>query len=190
MIFTVTPELFSKEPYHARVEVTMEGSPIEVGRVIIANAWHSRRKLLRARRQERVMTRRNDVNVRLAGQAAGDALGASRIDTIPSELRTPDLQGDLNARQALLSENGGHGSIREHGRLDPRVMRQAWKNGAIVKLFANASLLFTKASQPLRIQSSSRQYQSGIAAQGEAEEAYFGGIDGCSVLPVVQHEIE
>lgn len=92
------------------------------------------------------MTGRNDVNFRLAGQAVGDALGPGRIDAMTAELRSPDLQWDSDAGQALLSENRRHGSIREHGRLDPRVMRQAWKHGAIVKFFANARLLRTKAS--------------------------------------------
>ena len=136
------------------------------------------------------MTGRNDMNLRLVGQAARDALGAAGIDTMAAELGSPDLQRDLDARQALLGENSCHGSIREHGRLDPRIMRQAGKNSTIAKLFANARLLLAKGCQPSRIQRGSRQHQSGIAAQREAEEAYPGGIDRSSVLPVVQHEIE
>ena len=122
--------MVAKEPDDPHVEIAVKGSPIKVRRVVGANARNGGRKLLRARRQKCIVTCRNDVNLGLTWQNAGDARGARGVDTVPAKFRSPDLQGDLDACQAFLSESSRYSGIGKHRSFNSRIVWQVRQSGA------------------------------------------------------------
>src|SRR5438552_2564924 len=55
--------MFAEKPRHARVEVAVNGCPVEARRHVVANARYGGCELRRARRQESNVARRQGVNV-------------------------------------------------------------------------------------------------------------------------------
>src|ERR1700756_1409416 len=86
----------AKEADDARIEVAVKGGPVETGRVG-ANARDGGGELRRAGRQECEVAGRDDMNVRLARQALGNAHGARRPPASASQFGSPVLKGDFMA---------------------------------------------------------------------------------------------
>jgi hypothetical protein len=182
--------MFAEELYHARVEIAVEGYPIEVRRVIGADARYGGRKLRRAGRQECKVAGGHDVNVGLPRQAVCNASIARTVTHAwASPFGSPKLEGDFDGGQ-IIPRKSSTRRIDNHRGFDTSIMWRVGCGFPVVKLLTGSRLLLTKLCDPLEIRRDTDQHQAGITSVRETEQTDSGRIDNRFVFPVMQHEIE
>ena len=177
--------MVAEEPHDACVKFAVERCPVEPCGHIRANSRYCGRKLRRARRQKSKVAARHDMNLGRPGKAAGDAVRALRIDSGGFQLRSPELQRNLDGGWLSRVKNWLGGSAIAAALMRPSC---GGRGGCCCEVAHKIlSIILTSAHE---IRRDSDQCQACIAAHGETEQTDPALIDDGFVFPVLQQEIE